>query len=202
MIARLHVVHRAPVEHIEEITRLSRKTIHRILHDHQLKAGHFDPNSIQENIDREKLQEATTTAIKDIAENDKALLTVPYMRKTLCERYGIVATRHQVLTVLRHRMGYVWRAIRKKHDWMDSTRNKYLRQDCARVIIRELLAGKIVANFDEATFSCTTSKKYSWAPKGHKTTRNFARNIGNVHLFLCALSDGTMYYRFQTGTNN
>ena len=36
MIARLHVVHGAPVAHIEEITRLSRKTIHRILHDFKL----------------------------------------------------------------------------------------------------------------------------------------------------------------------
>ena len=63
MIARLHVVHRAPVEHIEEMARLSRKTIHRILHDHKLKAGHFDPNSMQENIDRNKMQEDTTTAI-------------------------------------------------------------------------------------------------------------------------------------------
>ena len=87
------------MEHIEEMARLSRKTIHRILHDYKLKAGNFDPNSIQENIDHNKMQEDTTTAIKEIATNDKALLTVPYLRKTLRERYGLEMTRHQVLTV-------------------------------------------------------------------------------------------------------
>jgi len=57
-------------------------------------------------------------------------------------------------------------------------------------------------NFDECTFSQSTSRSYSWHNKKGNVSKQHARTFDNVHLLLVITSDGRSYFRLTTGTHN
>ena len=57
-------------------------------------------------------------------------------------------------------------------------------------------------NFDEATFTSTSSKSFSWDDPRGPRTRSHKITLEQVHLLLTVGSDGTIYRSFLQGRSN
>ena len=72
----------------------------------------------------------------------------------------------------------------------------------AKELIELLNSGVVIFSMDESTISSTTSRTMSYDIRGGSGSRRFRDKFKNVHLFICAGSDGSLYTAFMTGTNN
>ena len=72
----------------------------------------------------------------------------------------------------------------------------------ASQLIKLLEKDVVLLSMDETTIASTTSRSMSFDFKGGSGQRKFQDSFSNLHLFVCARSDGSLYTSYMTGTNN
>jgi hypothetical protein len=199
----LRVRHKMPTRVIAEKVNLSQNTVQQVLRqltDHEFALEIF---GVEKTIAQTLRTFAVKKSIAEMVEGGKDLLTVPYVKNALEEKNDIYLSRYKVRKAVTRDCGLVYRRVGSIESYVNSRKNVILRQLMASHLAKNIFAkGKIVCNFDECTFSESTSRAYSYAPRGKKMARTYKKSIPNINLFMTIIDDGTRIVQFTTGSNN
>jgi hypothetical protein len=127
---------------------------------------------------------------------------VPSISTILKDEWGLNLSNFKIRRVLTEGLDQVWRSVRSFSEQTNSLRSKLLRQNFTKEFIPILAEGLTIGSYDESTFTSSTSRSYSYAPRGKATGRTFKKQHLPMHLLSCTMSDGETFFKLTTGTHN
>ena len=203
LIMSLHVQHKMPKKVIAEMTNLSPAAVRRILRDITGAKSDTLSSDLEKVIAQTYRMTLVKKKVRKMVDGGRGLITVPAVRQALQDDEDIYLSRFKARRVIVKDMGLVYRKVGSFQAYVNSRKNITLRQLFAQFLARSIFAHqRVFCNFDECVVSDTTSKAYSYGPRGRQMSRSYKKDISNVNVFLMVIDDGTRIMQYSTGTNN
>ena len=203
LIMSLCTQHRMPKKVIAEKVGLSCTQVRTILRDLAKVDVPVIVSRLEELLHATRSDFDIKNAVDAMVSGGRGLLTEPLIRRNLNEAPSRTLTRFKVRRAITVDCGLVYKKVVSLAPYVNSRKNIVLRRLMACHLIDDVLKkDNVIVNFDECTFSETTSRTHSWSPRGRAMCRTWKKSIPNVNLFLATFDDGTNIAQFSTGTNN
>ena len=154
----------------------------------------YDAESIAQVLEQAVRDHRIHSLVREIVESKTGLVTVNLLQRQLKARLNVDVKRTHLVKILKTDLALKWGPVRSQYPYENSAKNIVLRQIFARVFLQQILASKTILNFDETSFTGTTSRRYSYRKPGRLAQRLFLKSITGLSLFLTVSSKGQVYY--------